>query len=207
MHIFKIPKLVHGIYNRFIWDIHTKEKILFLSFDDGPNQGTTEFILNQLDIYKAKATFFCVGENVAKYPLLYQKIIDKGHSVGNHTFNHLNNKDTTVNAYIDNVNLCSVYVKSDLFRPPYGRISREQATRVIELGYNVIMYTVLTNDFNPDLDTSYILKRSTGQTSKGSIVVFHDSDKAFANLQKILPAYLEHFSNQGYQFKKINSFI
>lgn len=206
MQVFKIPKLVHGIYKRFIWDVHCTDPVLYLTFDDGPNPATTEFILDTLDEFGAKGTFFCVGENVVKYPNLYKEIINRGHSVGNHTMNHVKNRDLSTNDYLQNVLLCSEVVQSDLFRPPFGRINKEQATDVINEGFDIIMYTVLTNDYNPELDAQYILGKSIKSTYPGAIVVFHDSLKAEKNMKATLKKYIQHFDQLGFRFKQLNAF-
>ncbi len=203
MHIFRIPKFVYGIYKNFIWEIPSDEKVLYLTFDDGPTETTTKWILEILEKYNAKATFFCVGQNADENPKLLQKITDAGHSVGNHTYNHLNNRETDADKYFENVDKCAKIINSKLFRPPYGRISSKQATKLLGNEYKIIMYSVLTNDFDADLYPNFILQKSIKQTKTGSIVVFHDSIKAFENLKFVLPKYLEYFFKQGYSFKKI----
>lgn len=207
MRIFKVPKLVYSIYSKFVWEIQTDKKEIFLTFDDGPNPGTSNFILECLDKYNAKATFFFVGENIKKYPETFEKFKNRGHSFGNHTYSHLKNRDYTTEEYISNVQMCSELVDSKLFRPPYGRITQEQAEKLMELGYKIIMYTVLTNDFNQKVSQDMIVRKSIKQTSPGSIVVFHDSEKAGENMIQSLPKFLDFFSSYGYTFNPLTESI
>ncbi|MBL7846872.1 MAG: polysaccharide deacetylase family protein [Cyclobacteriaceae bacterium] len=183
------------------------EKNLYLTFDDGPVPGPTEFVLDELARAKAKSTFFCIGDNVRKHPEVYQRIIQEGHAVGNHTFNHLSGWKTPVDAYVDNVALCDREMKREgkqpakLFRPPYGRITRRQIGRLSE--YRIVMWDVLTNDYAKSLSREACLRGSLAATRPGSIIVFHDSLKAEKNMSYVLPRFLDHFGSQGFSFKAL----
>ena len=187
-----------------IWDIpSTQNKILYLTFDDGPTTAATHWILSALDEYSAKATFFCVGENVAKHPEIYAALTDKGHAVGNHTYNHLNGWKTETADYINNVAKAGGLIQSRLFRPPYGKIKRSQARALKYKGFHIILWSVLTYDFDKGLNTDDAWENILKYTRPGSIIVFHDHLKAFDNLRELLPKTLEYFKLQGYVFKKI----
>jgi len=180
----------------------TSHKDIFLSFDDGPIPGVTAFVLETLKKHKAKATFFCVGDNVAKYPEIYSQLIEEGHAVGNHTYNHLNGWNTHTSTYLSNVKKCSELVSSKLFRPPYGRIKKSQAS-LLSKDFKLIMWDVLSGDFDRGITKEQCLGNVIENTREGSIVVFHDSEKAKDNLYYALPKMLEHFSALGYSFKAI----
>ncbi len=199
---WKTPYIVRKLFKRQQWNFSRSEKVIYLTFDDGPTPEITERVLNILKQYNAKATFFCLGRNVDRNPEIYQKIIASGHSTGNHTYSHLRGWRSPVKGYMHDINLAKKYIKSDLFRPPYGRI-RELQTRLVSKEYRIIMWEVLSHDYNNKLPESWCLKHTIKNTRNGSIVVFHDSIKASKNLFFTLPKYLEHFSNLGYSFKSI----
>jgi peptidoglycan/xylan/chitin deacetylase (PgdA/CDA1 family) len=186
----------------------SEEKKLYLTFDDGPIPGPTEFVLDQLRGVGIKATFFSIGDNVKKHPEVFRRILDEGHAVGNHTFHHLSGWKTSVADYIANVSMCddvireSGYSKLTLFRPPYGRITRRQISSLD--GRRIVMWDVLTNDYASNLAPDDCLRGSLAATRPGSIVVFHDSLKAEKNLRHVLPKYLEHFQKQGYTFHRLS---
>jgi peptidoglycan/xylan/chitin deacetylase (PgdA/CDA1 family) len=191
-------------YPGFTWHLTTRGKTLFLTFDDGPIPEITEFVLETLQQYNAKATFFCIGDNVRKHPEIFQKLLDAGHSIGNHTFNHLNGWKTEDEAYIDNVSLCQKQLATEtrLFRPPYGRIKKSQS-RLLPKSSQIIMWDVLSGDFSPKITPQICLKKTIRYSRPGSIILFHDSIKASANMQYALPRYLAHFSNLGYSFEAL----
>jgi peptidoglycan/xylan/chitin deacetylase (PgdA/CDA1 family) len=191
-------------YKDFTWHISTGEKKLFLTFDDGPIPEITDFVLDTLQQYNAKATFFCIGDNVRKHPEIFQKLRDAGHSVGNHTFNHMNGWRTDDETYIDNVSLCKnqLGIETRLFRPPYGRIRKSQA-RLLPASSQIIMWDVLSGDFSPKITPENCLEKSIRYSRPGSIVLFHDSIKASSNMLYTLPRYLAHFSNLGYKFEAL----
>ena len=174
-------------------------KHLYLTFDDGPDPDTTPTILEILAKYDVKATFFCVGENVFKHPETYQSYLDAGHMVGNHGYNHLKGWETETSEYIKNVHKCSEVVQSRLFRPPYGKIRRAQQ-KLIRKQYKIIMWTVLSRDYDPQIDREACLENSWKYTKPGAIVLFHDSKKSIEKLKFVLPAYLEKAIESGYTF-------
>lgn len=198
----KSPAILKLLYPSLLWDISTDKKEIFLTFDDGPNPEITPWVLDCLKKYNAKATFFCVGENVCKYPDTQKKILEEGHSVGNHTYNHLKGWETNNNVYFQNIQKAKEYINSNLFRPPYGRIGPLQI-KSIKKEYSIIMWSVLTYDFDNNISPEKCYKNSIELTKKGSIVVFHDSLKASKNLKYALPKFLAHFSNKGFTFSKL----
>jgi len=203
MILASMPKVVTKAFPSFIWRFPEEEKILYLTFDDGPIPETTPWVLSVLNDFNAKATFFCVGENVNKYTYLYDKLLNEGHSVGNHTFNHLNGWRTEPEAYTQNIKKAENYIQSNLFRPPHGLIKKSQFQSIRE-DYKVIMWDVLSMDYDKKITQEQCLKNVTNNAKPGSIVVFHDSIKAWDNLQYALPRALKHFSDLGYQFAAIN---
>lgn len=198
------PFLLRKFYNTLTWNFPTEEKIIYLTFDDGPVPGITPFVLDQLKKFNAKGTFFCTGENVEKHPEIFQEIKKQGHAAGNHTYNHLNGWKTKDHDYVENVERANVIIESKLFRPPYGRIKKSQIKLLTSpTPYSIIMWDVLSNDFDNKVSREQCLKNVTQYAKKGSIVVFHDSEKAKENLFYALPKTLEHFSKLGFEFRKI----
>lgn len=183
-----------------IWEMPAEGKILYLTFDDGPNPETTPLILDILGQFGAKATFFCVGENVTKYPDQYQNLLDAGHAVGNHAYNHLKGWETDTKSYVKNVEKCDKVVKSKLFRPPYGKMKASQQ-RILRKEYNIIMWTVLSRDYDAKIDARTCLEKTWKYTRPGAIVLFHDHAKTIDKLQHVLPEYLERARKSGYHFK------
>jgi peptidoglycan-N-acetylglucosamine deacetylase len=186
------------------------EKILYLTFDDGPVPGPTEFVLEELARIGAKATFFCIGDNVQKHPLIFHRILGEGHAVGNHTFHHLSGWKANVTDYVANAEQCEEVVKNNSggrpisarrFRPPYGRITRRQIAAM--KNYRIFMWDVLTNDYARNLSPDACLRGTIAAARPGSIVVFHDSLKAERNMSFVLPRFLEHFRIQGYSFNAL----
>jgi peptidoglycan/xylan/chitin deacetylase (PgdA/CDA1 family) len=190
------------MYPDFIWRIPEKEKTIYLTFDDGPIPEVTPWVLEQLEKYDAKATFFCVGENITKHPEVFSQILKHGHSVGNHTYNHLNGWKTQQEEYFANFEDFERLQTTALFRPPYGRIKKKQAIEILKT-HKIIMWSVLTKDYSSSISEEKCLKNAIKNTSSGSIVLFHDSLKANRNLYYALPRFLEHFSKQGYTFEKL----
>ncbi len=203
MYFVKTPYLVKKLYSRNrIWDFEDVDKIIYLTFDDGPVKEVTPWVIDILDKFNAKATFFCVGDNVRKNPLLLEKIISKGHNIGNHTFNHLNGWKTETKEYVDNVLKCNEYFKTNLFRPPYGKIRPTQVTE-LQKYFKIICWSVLTGDFDKEISKEKCLDGILKNACEGSIICFHDSIKAKENLFYALPAVLTHFSSLGYKFLSI----
>lgn len=202
MFLASVPKFVTKAFPSLIWKIPEKEKVLYLTFDDGPVPEATPWVLETLKKYNAKATFFCVGDNVRKYHHLYNQVLEHGHSVGNHTFNHLNGWTSVPEEYVDNIEKAAEYINSNLFRPPRGLL-RNPHYQLIKSKYKVIMWNVLSIDYEKKLSPQQCVKNVTRNAKPGSIVVFHDSIKAWKNMSYALPLVLEHFSKLGYQFKAI----
>lgn len=207
MYLHYIPEVVQWLYPQYTWHKSRKEKQLYLSFDDGPVPEVTPFVLDQLQQYQAKATFFCVGENLQKYPDILQRQLAEGHSIGNHSHHHLNGRKTTVPEYCHDVQLCRdellrAGVSTPLFRPPYGQIRRKQARQLLS-DYEIIMWDVLSADYDFRLSPEKCLQQSIRYTKSGSIIVFHDSVKAWPVLSWVLPRYLAFFAARGYTFKPL----
>lgn len=204
MYWHKNTFLVRKLYPSFIWRIPTGKKEIYLTFDDGPIPEITEWVLEQLAAYQAKATFFCVGDNIRKHPAVFEKVKQGGHTIGNHTYHHLNGWKTPAEVYLENVNRFQqqAAMPVTLFRPPYGKITRKQAA-IIRQTHRIIMWDVLSGDFDHKLAPQTCLKKSIQYTEKGSIITFHDSLKAWKNLNYVLPAYLSYFSQAGYSFQSL----
>lgn len=205
----RTPFFLPLLYPSLTWRMLNDRKELYLTFDDGPVPGPTEFVLDTLNSRSIKATFFCIGDNIQKHPEIFEKIIEQRHRVGNHTFNHLNGWKTNPQKYIENVTLCHEEIlKHDrttinrqpttLFRPPYGRITKKQVQSLTN--YKIIMWDVLSVDYNKNLSQERCLHNTIRATRPGSIIVFHDSHKAEKNLKFTLPAFIDHFLEQGFTF-------
>ena len=203
----KTPGWLKRIYDSYIWSIPVTDKILYLTFDDGPHPEATPFVLKELKKHNALATFFCIGKNVVSYPGIYNQIISEGHAVGNHTYNHLNGWKTNNDDYLKDVALASHEIDSDLFRPPYGRITSFQAKNLKQVMNGrqpkVIMWDVLSGDFDIECTPQQCLANVLLASVSGSIIIFHDSEKAFPNLAYTLPRILNYFSEKGYLFKSL----
>src|SRR5690348_14899891 len=200
----RIPSWFSKLNSSLVWKIPTKEKILYLSFDDGPHETATPFVLDELRKYNAKATFFCLGKNVQSYPEIYQRILNEGHATGNHTFNHLNAWQVKHEEYINDVKHAEQFIQSKFFRPPYGRMyPRLSKTLRTQLNYKIIMWHVLSGDFDEGIAPERCLNNILKKAQKGSIIVFHDSTKASNNLQFALPEVLKNFTEKGFVFKSL----
>jgi peptidoglycan/xylan/chitin deacetylase (PgdA/CDA1 family) len=194
------------MYPGLVWRIPAgREKVIYLSFDDGPHPVATPFVLDELKKYDARATFFCIGKNVQKYPQIYRRVLTEGHRVGNHTHDHLNGWKTGDRKYLENVRDAARLIDSDLFRPPYGKIGLFQSSllRSAPLGYKIVMWEVLSGDFDRRMSPKRCGQNVILHARPGSIVVFHDSEKAFDSVQEALPTVLAHFSKLGYRFEGI----
>lgn len=191
--------------SKLTWCVPTTEKILYLTFDDGPNAWATPFVLDELKKYNAKATFFCIGKNVQQEPELYKQLFAEGHRIGNHTHDHLNGFHTKDEEWLNNVKEASKWIDSDLFRPPYGKIRPFQA-KVLQKSnppFRIIMWSVISADFDSNNSPQKCFQFVQKNSKPGSIIVFHDSEKAFPNLKYALPETLKYFSEQGYRFEVI----
>jgi peptidoglycan-N-acetylglucosamine deacetylase len=205
----KTPSVVKKMFPNYVWNIETTEPVIYLTFDDGPTPEITEWILHLLKTYEAKATFFCIGSNIEKFPDVFKNIASHGHSIGNHTHNHLKGWKTKTKDYLENIKKAQQAIKYqssivNLFRPPYGRIKPKQAKQLMELGYHIIMWDVLSFDWNENVSKNKCLENIIKNTENGSIIVLHDSVKASKNMKYILPKILEYYKNLGYSFKALN---
>ena len=206
----KTPWLAKKAFSSYVWDIPSNEKVIYLTFDDGPTPVITEKVVEILANYKAKATFFCIGKNIAENPATYQQLLDNGHAIGNHTYNHLKGWKSGNATYINDVektqeilNSKLITQNSKLFRPPYGRIKPSQGKELQNIGYKIIMWDVLAIDWDSSVAKEEVLDNIISNTVDGSIVVLHDSIKASKNMLYALPKVLDHFTKKGYTFKKI----
>ncbi|MCW3078863.1 polysaccharide deacetylase family protein [Segetibacter sp.] len=203
MYLVKTPWWLRKLYSPNVtWEIPTEKKEIFLTFDDGPHPTITPFVLECLRQYNAKATFFCIGKNIKQFPEVYQQILDEGHQVGNHTYNHLNGWKTGDIIYLKNVILAQRVINSTLFRPPYGRITKSQVKELSPV-FNIVMWNVLSGDFDVSLSPKKCFDNVVSNAASGSIIVFHDSEKAFSRLEYALPKALQFFSEKGYEMKAI----
>lgn len=227
----KTPKLIKGIFPKYIWNMPDNQKVLYLTFDDGPTPEITNWTLDLLKSYNAKATFFCIGNNIEKHPQIFKDIIKDGHAIGNHTFHHLKGWQINTDIYVEDVlktekvinfenpnsqtskvyqnrsstidNQQSSIHNQKLFRPPYGKIKPSQGKQLLNLGYKIIMWDILAFDWKDSLPKEQCAKNVISKAEAGSIVVFHDSLKASKNMMHALPKVLEHFSKKGYVFKTL----
>lgn len=186
-----IPDWITRWFKSYVWHGDRNKNIVHLTFDDGPTPVITHFVLDLLDQHKMKATFFCIGDRVQKHPDLYQLLLDKGHAVGNHTMNHLNAWNTSNKVYLDNVIKANQYINSNLFRPPYGKMTPSINKELIKKGYTTVQWDVISGDFDRTKKANYCLQQLKRYTKNGSIIVFHDSKKAWPVLQEVLPVYLD----------------
>ena len=207
--MIQTPKFVTRLFPKQIWEYPKANNVIYLTFDDGPIPEVSPWVLDQLNAHNAKATFFCIGDNVTKYPAIFNKVIAAGHGIGNHTFSHYNGWKTSVKNYIKDIEKCAAVLEGHLsgfvplFRPPYGRITPKQARILQAQGYSIVMWSVLSKDYDPDISKQQCLKNVLTHIKPGSIVVFHDSLKAFKNLQYVLPKVLAHCTKMGWQCKAL----
>lgn len=222
-YMVKIPKIIKRLFFNQIWNIPNTENAVYLTFDDGPNPEITEKVLEILSKHQIKATFFCIGDNVRKHPEIFKKIISENHAIGNHTFNHLKGWKTSTQTYIENTVLCeeellkfqvsnsksqSEHLKLDtghskLFRPPYGKITPWQSYKLRKLGYKIIMWDVLSKDYDVNLTPEICYENVIKNVTSGSIIVFHDSVKAQKNILNSLDKTIETLKSKGFNFEKI----
>jgi peptidoglycan/xylan/chitin deacetylase (PgdA/CDA1 family) len=203
MYLAKTPTLFYKLYNsKDLWRVRTSEDIIYLTFDDGPVPEITPWVLDMLDTFEAKATFFCVGENVKKNPDIFEDIIRRKHSVGNHTYSHMNGWKSNPEDYFYNVHKCEDHFYTSLFRPPYGKVSLSQH-KLLKKQFNLVYWTVLSGDFDQRKTPEKCLQKVKTSVEKGSIVVFHDSIKAWNNLLYTLPPFLNYFHKKGFRFKAL----
>ena len=199
-----IPRMVTWLFPNRVWQIQTAQKEIFLSFDDGPHPRITPLVLDMLATHGAKASFFCIGDRVKRFPGIYQRIVDEGHAIGNHTFHHLNGWKTNDADYLTNITEAALCIDSRLFRPPYGRIKGSQARAIVAKGFKTIMWTVLSGDYDAKLNPAQCANRVLENIEPGFIFLFHDAEKAEKNMLFALEKLLEACKIQGFRCEKIN---
>ena len=202
-YLYKTPRLLKWYYPDLIWDFTSAEKCVYLTFDDGPTKEYTHWILEQLKVYNAKATFFCIGNNVEACKDEFQAILNEGHAVGNHTYNHMNSRNNSLLSYLRDIRKCDDVFKSKLFRPPHGRMSNKQSAALTK-EYKIIMWDVLSGDFDTTLSGEDCYNAVVDSVVNGSIIVFHDSKKSDARLKTALPMVLAELTARGFTFKVID---
>ena len=207
----KTNYFVKKIFPNYVWDIPNNENKVYLTFDDGPTPKITEWTLDQLKKHDAKATFFCIGNNIDKYPEIFKKVLEEGHAIGNHTFNHLKGWETGTEEYIENVLKCNESISKlntehcKLFRPPYGKIKLAQSKILRKQGYKIIMWDIISFDFDARISKEKCLENVLKNVQSGSVIVFHDSVKADQNLKYALPKTLEFLKRNGFVCSRIES--
>ncbi len=204
MYLVRLPFFVRWLYPKAIWRVRTRDKVAYLTFDDGPIPEVTPWVLDLLEAENIKATFFCVGDNVFKYPDIFNRIVREGHRVGNHTFNHVPSFKTESDGYIENVNAAEEYIKTDLFRPPHGQL-KFALSRNLRKKYTVVFWDVLSCDFDKNKTGDECFQIVKKHIRPGSVIVFHDSLKAEKNLRVALPETIRYLKEQGYRFDIINA--
>lgn len=203
MYFVKAPALLKKIYpDELLWSRESEDTV-YLTFDDGPHPVATPFVLNELAKFGAKATFFCIGKNVATYSDLYKKVLAAGHKVGNHSQDHLNGWKTNTEKYLENIQQASQLIQSDLFRPPYGRIRKKQADRIKAKGFTIVMWDVLCGDFDSSISPEKCWANIEQNIEPGSVIVFHDSSKAFERMQFSLPLTLAYCKQRGWKMESL----
>ncbi|MCD6018822.1 MAG: polysaccharide deacetylase family protein [Bacteroidetes bacterium] len=193
------PQIIRSIYKDSVWRMSKNDPLIYLTFDDGPIPELTPWVLDVLKQYGVKATFFCVGENIVKNQEIFERIKQEGHQVGNHTHNHIKGWEVSTTAYHENVEKCQEFTRTNLFRPPYGRIKKSQFKMISEK-YKVVFWDVLSYDYDRLISPKKCLDNCLRYTRNGSIIVFHDNMKAEQNLKFALPHYIEHFLKLNYKF-------
>jgi len=209
----KAPKIIQHLFSSYLWRRKTANKTIYLTFDDGPTPIVTNWVLQTLSDFNAKATFFCLGKNIVQHQEIAKEIIKGSHYIANHGFSHYNGFWTNNTKYVSDVEKTQALINAlkkpenikqpKLFRPPYGKIGVFQANELNKKAYRIVMWEILSGDFDVKLDTSKAIKQILKHAKKGSIIVFHDSEKAFSNLKKILPILLQKWEEEGYEFKTL----
>lgn len=203
---FKASSVLSFFIKGFTWTLPNKENSIYLTFDDGPIPEVSPWVLDVLKAKGIKATFFCVGKNVEENPAIYQRILDEGHSVGNHTYDHVSGWKTDNDVYKASIDKAAEFITSNLFRPPYGSISPNQYM-MIKNEYKVIMWDVLSKDYDGTVDEMTCFHNIVDNVKSGSIIVMHDSLKAECNLRATLEKAIDYLLDKGYNFKKIENNI
>ena len=196
--MLQVPEILKSVIKNVVWRINPAEKVIYLTFDDGPNSRVTPLVLDILDRFEVKATFFCVGENVSRFPDVFDEVKRRGHTVGNHTFNHLKGFEYATDDYVRNVKKASEFIDSRLFRPPHGQIKPSQI-KALKDDYLIIMWDFITYDYDKRIEPEKIIAEVKKRSRNGSIVVFHDSLKAEKNVLQVLPEALRFWKENGYE--------
>lgn len=199
---YQIPTWMQRCYRGVTWRRKTTQKVIYITFDDGCVPEVTPKVLKVLNEKGVKATFFCVGDNVRKYPNLFEQIKSEGHRVGNHTYNHLKGIKTPLKTYLDNVHLANMLIESNLFRPPYGKMTNQQK-KLLAKDYEIVLWDVLTNDYDPRVTLEELIYQTQKHTRNGSVIVFHDSIKAAERMLPALPKLIDLWKEQGYAFETL----
>ena len=200
MFIEQPPQFIRRLYPRACWRMDSSERAVYLTFDDGPIPEVTPWVLDVLDKYRIKATFFMVGDNVRKHPDEFKMVVERGHRIGNHTYNHLKGMAVHTDHYVANIDKADCYLSTNLFRPPHGLMRLRQYRALCER-YHIIMWDLVTRDYNPKLNGRQILRKVQRYARPGSIITFHDSLRATHNLYYALPRAIEWLLSEGYEFK------
>lgn len=202
VYVAKTPTIVRPLYKDMVWNMPTSKREVYITFDDGPDPEVTPLALDLLDKHHAKATFFCVGNNVERYPELFADLQARGHAVGNHTWQHLKGWNTPDFTYLRDVLRCDALIDTTLFRPPYGKIKKSQA-KALKTRFSIVMWDVLSGDFDPSINPEKCIENVLNNTEAGSIIVFHDSQKAATNMLGALPAVLKALKTRGFELKAL----
>ncbi|RXR20591.1 polysaccharide deacetylase family protein [Flavobacterium amnicola] len=205
----KTNRFIKWLFSNQVWSIPNSKNNIYLTFDDGPTPEITEWVLDLLKQNEIKATFFCIGKNIEQNPELFKNLLQEGHVIGNHTFNHVNGWKTSTENYLKNAAECEGEIsklnteKSLLFRPPYGKIKPSQSKKIRDLGFKIIMWDILTADFDASISPEKCFENATKKVESGSIIVFHDSKKAFENMKHALPKAIEYYKRKGFTFETL----
>ena len=202
MYIIKTPKLIRKLFPNYLWNKSRKKPFVYFTFDDGPIPEVTPWVLDTLRRYDMHGTFFCVGDNVRKHSQIYNRLIEEGHSVGNHSYSHKSGWSTDAEKYLDDVELCGSFVQSNLYRPPYGRLRRQQAEAIRDQ-YKIVMWDILSGDFDQNISAEQCYQNVIQNLKPGSIIVFHDNVKSFKTLKEVLPRVIEYCISQGLTSKAL----
>lgn len=202
MYFVKTPKVIHSIFKDAIWKISGENKVVYLTFDDGPTEDITEETLNILEEHQVKATFFCLGQQVENHPEIFDKIKKLGHQVGNHSYSHLKGWATSNEEYLSDIKRAQFLIDSTLFRPPYGKAKRSQL-KSLKDQFKIIFWDVLPGDFSPKNSVEQIINNTVDNVENGSIIVLHDNDKCGNKMNKALPAIITELKEKGFQFAVI----
>ena len=195
----KTPSIAKYLYPSLVWKKNTEQKKIWITFDDGPDKKVTPFLVNLLGKFNIKATFFIIGKQAKKHPELVKLIINNGHKIGNHSFSHLNGYSTKNNKYLQDIEQAKKHINSDIFRPPFGKITPFQIKN-LKKDFKIIMWDIMSWDFKENISSDKILRNVMDNVESGSIILFHNNLKSYNNLKKTLEIILEKLKEQEYQF-------